>query len=127
MGKLGKATLGLGVGLIVLAAMPIIAWWIRHSPTHNDAKLMAIYAEAHTLMALGPTGSQGLPKNRWPPTIASLNPQWVRVADWGVDVEIEYFFDGGWGYDIVPIGRKPPMPIECYQNLGRGIYWHDSC
>lgn len=128
MGKLRKTGLGLGVGLIVLAAIAAITWWLRHTPTHSDAKLKAMSAEARTLMALGPTEDwPGVPKSRWPPTIASLDPQWVGVHDWGVDIEIESFFDGGWGYDILANSGKPPMPIECYQNLGRGIYWHGPC
>jgi hypothetical protein len=128
MGKLGKIALGIGTGLIALAAIPITVFWVRHSPTHNDAQLIAINAEAHTLMALGPTKDwRGVPKNRWPPTIASFDPQWVSVDDWGVEIEIEGFFDGGWGYHIVPDGKKPPMPPGCYQNLGRGIYWHGPC
>ena len=128
MGRLGKIALGVGVGLIGLAAIPIIVEWIRRTPTHNDAKLMAMNAEAHALMTPGLTQDwHGVPKSRWPLTIASFDPQWVRVYQWGVEVEIEGFFDGGWGYHIVTKGGTPPMPIECYENLGRGIYWHDPC
>jgi len=128
MGRRGKVLLGIVVALIMLAAVLAIAWRVRHSPTHDEVKLGAISKESRTLVALSSTqGWRNIPKDRWPPTIASLNPQWVRVENRGVEVLIEGFFDGGWGYDIVLDGGKPPMPMECYQSLGRGIYWHGPC
>jgi len=128
MGKLGKVAIWTGLAVIVLAAIPVVAIWRRHSPTHDDVQLKAINAEARTLMARGPTRDwRGVPQNRWPATIANLKPEWVKVNNWGVEVEIESYFDGGWGYDVVPNGAKPPMPIQCYRSLGRGIYWHDPC
>lgn len=128
MGRLGKISLSVGLGLIALSAIAIVAVWIRHTPTRNDAKLMAMNAEARRLMPLRTSLDwNGVPKNRWPGTIASLNPQWVQLYPWGVEVQIEGFFDGGWGYHILLNGRELPMPKECYEDLGRSIYWHGPC
>lgn len=132
MGKLRRTLLVIGAGLGVFfaaaCAMTIIWMWWRHTPTRSETKLLAISAEARGLMARGWTkDSNRLPTTLWPPTIAGLDPEWVGVSDWGVEVEIESYFDGGWGYDIVPAGKNPPMPIKCYENLGRGIYWHGPC
>ncbi len=127
MGKLGKVALSVGVVLVGLAAIPIVVEWIHLSPTHRDAKLLAMSGEARALMPLGHQDWLGVPKNRWPHTTASLDPQWVQTYNWGIEVEISGFFDGGWGYHIVTDGGAPPWPIECYENLGHGVYWHDPC
>ena len=132
MDKLKKILLRLILGLVILfviATAGTLAWmWYRQTPTHNEAKLKALSDEARTLVARGPADETlRIPEKLWPPTIARLHPEWVRVFPWGVDVEMVSFFDGGWGYDIVTESKQLPMPIECYENLGRGIYWHGPC
>jgi len=139
------------IGLWIIAAIfvPIlvylallISFFIRF-PIRDPERLKALNAEARVLIAkkFVPTkkwtegannvfdnGNIDLRKSDWPPAIASLSPEIVTVEP-GRSVEIitVVYFDGGWGYDIVPGGGEPPMPIECYEKLGWGIYWHGPC
>jgi hypothetical protein len=62
-----------------------------------------------------------------PPAIASLRPEFVTVYNWGVDIPIKLFFDGGWGYHVARDRRDLPMSDGCYSEVSQGIFWHGPC
>jgi hypothetical protein len=100
-------------------------------PISDPVKLRAIKAEAQSLMAVhpvkAPAASSEIPKSQWPPAIASLQPQFVTVHQWGVDILIKPDFDGGWGYDIPRNKLDLPMPEKCYSEQSQGVFWHGPC
>ena len=141
MRKFWKVAFWIGSALVVLAAITLVTMWIRRSPTHDQALLKAINAESQMLLAkkfttttiysqeanydFGDGGSIGVAKSQWPPAIARLSPQYVRVdRRQGVDILIEGFFDGGWGYWVQPGVRKPPEPEGRFEYLGEDVYWY---
>ena len=86
--------------------------------------------EARSLMANYPTKYQqgiDVSKDKWPPTIAALNPELVKVNEWGVDILVKPDFDGGYGYHIPQQGHRLPMLPECYSERSKGVYWHNPC
>lgn len=95
------------------------------TPARDPATLSAIRAEARTLMSNPQVdASSRVPESRWPRTIASLRPEWVRVDEDGVDILVKVYFDDAWGY-FVP--RHPAMPRQRPGNhtrVGEGIYWY---
>ncbi len=113
----------------VLAALALLSGC--HRPTSDPVKLTAIETEAVALMAMHPATPPRhytrVPKNQWPATIASLQPELVTVHKWGVDVLIKPHFDGGWGYHIVRQRRDLPMLDECYLEVSHGVFWHGPC
>ena len=100
-------------------------------PTFDPAKTRAIAAEAQTIVARYPVGPSKqwveLPPRQWPSAIASLKPDRVIVHQWGVDVSIKPYFDGGWGYHISRNKSDLPMPPGCYWERGDNVYWHGPC
>ena len=120
------ARLSLGAGLAMFALLCSCA-----GPSHDEAVLRAIRAESERLMATHPIkATQGwvvVPKNEWPPVIASLHPFDVAVFEWGVGITIKPYFDGGWGYDVTRGKRDLPMPAGCYSEPSPGVFWHGPC
>lgn len=100
-------------------------------PTHNPAKLKAIQVEAEALIASHPIKRPNhwasVPKQQWPRVIASLQPEFVTVHEWGVDITTKPFFDGGWGYQVAKNKRDLPMPEGCYRRIYKNVFWHGPC
>ena len=117
------------VALSLLAVLAVFSGCTR--PTYDLPKLRAIKAEAALLAASHPIKlpQDGviIPKDQWPPAIASLKPEFVIVEPWGVDITIKPYFDGGWGYEIPRNKRYLPMPATCYSEPGPGVFWHGPC
>lgn len=49
------------------------------------------------------------------------------VHQWGLDIVVKSYFDGGWGYHITDQARELPMPEGCYTKLAEDVFWHDPC
>ncbi|MFC3440884.1 hypothetical protein ACFOKF_06675 [Sphingobium rhizovicinum] len=118
-----------GMKLASLSALTLLSACAR--PVADPAKLEAIRNEAQSL-AKGhpvPTGQTGadIPKNQWPPTITSLAPTSVMVNDKATYIQIRQGFDGGWGYEIPRDGHSLTMPIPCYSEPIKGLFWHGPC
>jgi hypothetical protein len=100
-------------------------------PTHDQAQLKAIAAESLHLMTaypLDPSAPRAdIPKGGWPPAIAKLEPSSVTVRHGMVDITTKPFFDGGWGYGFAPDKQDLTMLVECWSELGHGVYWHGPC
>lgn len=100
-------------------------------PMFNMGKLPNVKAEAFALMRTHPVeahaSGRDIPRAEWPPTIASLNPQWVAVRQGSVDIMTRTFFDGGWGYNVPRDARDLPMPKRCYSEPIKGVFWHGPC
>lgn len=118
---------GVPVCLIIFA----IWWALGPYPTYNQTKLKAIKAESEILAATHPIKAPDywvkIPKNQWPPVIASLQPEAVSVNRWGVDIVIKSYFDGGWGYGIARRKQDLPMLQECWSEESEGVFWHGPC
>ena len=99
-------------------------------PTHDSWTLQQVEGEARGLMATHPVdpakGWAEVPKNEWPPIIASLDPEMVWRMHGGVRVIVKPFFDGGWGY-FIPPRTDHATPNPCYRRLSESVYWHDPC
>lgn len=93
-------------------------------PTYDPTTLHGIKADAEILLREPVKDKIGdVPRNRWPPTIASLNPESVWVNDRGVTISTKPYFDGGWGYFVPRTGAEKPRPSH-YRDLGNGVYWY---
>ena len=118
--------MSLAVRRVVVAALLSLtscAW-----PTRDHAEREAIVAEANALMrAYRARDEVRLPRDRWPPTIAALEPESVTIGRGGVDIWTKPHLDGGWGYFVPAKGRKRPRPGGCMTDLGYGIYWYEPC
>lgn len=119
---------------IVMPIILLIALAIYCSlphPTHNQTELAAIKAESQRLMAAyplrWPEQYANVPKDKSPPVIASLKPVSVTVRNGMVDITMREYFDGGWGYGFASNKRDLTMLVECWSELGHGVYWHDPC
>jgi len=105
---------------VAFAALSGCSYW----PTHNPSTLKAIKAEAQMLMAQYRTDHlMPVPKSKWPPVIASLEPEDVVVFSYGVVIWTRPFFDGGWGYFVPQSAAWLPEPAGQYSALGQGVYW----
>ena len=124
-----RGWLRIAVPIAILSALGIYSALPR--PTHDQAKLKAIAAESRRLIAINMKGqsteSVDLAKDKWPPTIASLNPYSVTVRHDMVDITTRPFFDGGWGYGFARDKRNLTMLMECWSVLGQNGYWHGPC
>ncbi|WP_133495148.1 hypothetical protein [Stakelama pacifica] len=93
--------------------------------------MKAIAAESQHLMStysLGPSVQHAdIPKAKWPPAIATLKPYSVTVRHGMVDITTKPFFDGGWGYGFAVDKQDLAMLVECWSELGHGVYWHGPC
>lgn len=100
-------------------------------PVSDPVKLRRIQAESQSLIARHATRAShapiSVPKSHWPPTIAGLEPHAVTVFNWGLDISVKPYSDGGWGYQVTPGKRDLPMPAKCYSELVDGLYWHGPC
>lgn len=121
--------LRIGIPVIVLMALAIYSAFPH--PIHNQAELKAIAAESQRLIAAYPISpseqSANVPEDKWPPGIASLKPSSVTVRHGMVDITTKPFFDGGWGYGFALDKRDLTMLVECWSELGHGVYWHGPC
>lgn len=117
------------MALVAFAAIPFLNGC--NQPVSNAAQLAAIRVEAKDLMATRPLEHLGkwgrVPKEQWPATIAGLHPKHVTVDEWGVDILIKPYFDGGYGYEVPRSKADLRMPASCYSELSQGVYWHDPC
>lgn len=100
-------------------------------PISDPVKLSAIRAEAEVLRKRHPIEPPrhwvNLPKSQWPPVIASLKPESVTVFQWGINISIKPYFDGGWGYHVSRSRRELPMLEGCYSEISDGVFWHGPC
>jgi hypothetical protein len=99
-------------------------------PISDPARLEAIRQEALSLAQRQPAAGQAtidIPRKHWPPAIAALGPQNVRVDDRRVHILIQQGFDGGYGYEIPRDGHSLAMPAQCYSQPGKSIFWHSPC
>ena len=121
--------LRIGAALAVLIAIGIYCAFPH--PTHDQTRLQEVAAESQQLMAthtIGPSGqSVRIPKDKWPLAIASLKPVSVTVRRTMVDITTREFFDGGWGYGFAWNKRDLSMLVECWSELGHGVFWHGPC
>ncbi len=124
-------TITLGVLATLLAYGALVLLSHLPWPVSDPARLAAIGNEAQALTARYPAKPpehySSIPKNLWPTAIARLRPDRVIVHEWGVDILIKPFFDGGWGYHVGRSKRDLPMPEGCYSEVGAGIFWHGPC
>lgn len=115
------------LALTTFAVIALLSGCTR--PISDPVKLQAVKTESQSLAARHPmTSAQRsieVPKSEWPPAIASLHPEIVWIHQWGVNITIKSYFDGGWGYDIPRAGHQPRMPAECYTEPSQGVFWHD--
>ncbi len=115
--------------IIILVAITIYCAFPH--PTHNQTELKAIAAESQRLMAIYPISPSeqfvDIPKDKWPPVIASLKPYSVFVGHRTVNITTKPYFDGGWGYGYALDKQHLTMLVECWSELGHGIYWHGPC
>ncbi len=126
---------GCTITLVVLATLLAYGVLLLLShlpwPVSDPAKLAAIRGEARALMARYPARPPeyhaSIPKSQWPAAIAGLHPDRVIVHQWGVDILIKPFFDGGWGYHVGASKRALPMLEGCYSEVGHEIFWHGPC
>lgn len=124
-----RGCLRIAVPIAILIALSIYSAFPH--PTHNQAKLKAVAAESQRLIVTNMKGrnfqSVDLPKEEWPPTIASLKPYSVTVRHDMVDITTKLYFDGGWGYGFAMDKRNLTMLVECWSELGQNVYWHGPC
>ena len=117
--------------LTVAVLTAILAMRVWNGPIFDPAKLATMKAEAHGLMQAHPTPASGdwvdVPSRNWPRVVASLRPERVQVARWGVVITTKSYFDGGWGYHIPRQRRDLPMPQECYSEPAADVFWHGPC
>jgi hypothetical protein len=138
--KTVRRVVGALVALALVLALPVGGAWLLHAgwawPTHDASTLKAIRAESDLLMKtfpVSPRESSGdsiagrdfvdVPKNRWPPVIASLRPYFVTVFPYGVHIYMKPDFDGGWSYFVFRNRRDKPDWGQPYSDLGQGVYW----
>jgi hypothetical protein len=130
MSRVSKAALRVGGALAVLAVLAALtlAVWLETGfwlPVLDQTALETIKTESHALMLAQPTKTYvTIPKDRWPAAISALKPELVTVFSSDVDILIEPFFDGGWGYTVMRNEREQPEPKGRFLKLGPGIYWH---
>lgn len=124
-----KGCLRIAIPIFILVVLAIYCAFPH--PTHDQRVLKAVAAESRRLMAAHPVGPIGpsidLPKDKWPPAIASLKPDSVTVRPGMVDITTKPFLDGGWGYGFAPDKQNLTMLVECWSALGQDVYWHDPC
>lgn len=115
--------------IIVLIALAI--YYVFPHPTQNQAQLEAIATASAHLLVMYPVGpsvqSTEIPKGKWPPAIANLKPHSVTVRHGIVDITTKPFLDGGWGYGFATDKQDLTMIVECWSELGHGVYWHGPC
>ncbi len=120
--------LGCGVALAVVIPLVMLSS-CPFAPSDNHFVLESIKAESFGLMARYPTKKYtDIPRDKLPPTIASLKPELVTVHTWGVAIMTKADMDGGWGYDI-PHRHKEDLPMlpGCYSEASPGVFWHGPC
>lgn len=124
-----KGCLSIGVPIAILATIGIYTAFPH--PTYDDATLRAIAAESDRLIATHRANPLGqfapLPKDKWPPAIASLKPEIVHVFSETVHITTKPFFDGGWGYGFARDRGDLGMLPECWHELRHDVYWHGPC
>lgn len=124
-----KGCLRVGAAIAILIALGIYCAFPH--PTYNQTRLRAIAAESQRLMVTYPISrtnqSADVPKDKWPPAIAGLKPYSVVVRHGMVDITTRPFFDGGWGYGFAPHKQDLTMLVECWSELGYGVFWHGPC
>ncbi|WP_448662310.1 hypothetical protein ACG3SL_16815 [Sphingomonas sp. CJ20] len=116
-------------GLATLAAAALLSGC--HRPISDPARLQELGAAAGSLRVTHPADAarhySEVPKSEWPAAIANLHPERVVVHEWGVDVVIKSYFDGGWGYHVAEQRRDLPMLDGCYSEISKGVFWHGPC
>ena len=124
-----KGCLRIVVPIITLLALAIYCAFPH--PTRKQAQLKAIAAESQHLMLTYPLAPSvqrvDIPKDKWPPAIANLEPYSVTVRHGMVDITTKPSFDGGWGYGFALNKKDLTMLVECWSELGHGVYWHGPC
>jgi len=120
---------GFGCKIAALATLSMLVGCAR--PVSDPEELKAIRTEAQSLLTnypvKNPQGWVDVPKDRWPPTITALNPEGVKVDNWGVDILVKPDFDGGYGYLIPREKHRLPMLPKCYSERSEGVFWHNPC
>ena len=118
-----------GLGIAILAGLGTYSAFPH--PTHDQTELKAIAAESQRLIAtypISPTEQRAdVPRDKWPPAIARLKPDSVIVRHGMVDIRTKPYFDGGWGYGFAWDKQNLPMMVECWSELGYGVFWHGPC
>lgn len=124
-----KGCLSVGVLIAILVAIGVYSAFPH--PTYDDTTLKAVATESRKLIAIyrasGAEHYTNLSKAKWPPTVASLKPQYVKVTSKTVDITTKPYFDGGWGYGFALDRRDLGMLPECWDELGHNVYWHGPC
>jgi hypothetical protein len=111
-----------GVVLIVLTGCA--------RPTLDQAGRQALAAEAAAMLSTIAPDEVGvsLPRDQWPPTILSLEPQDVRATASGLYVSMGSFLAMESGY-FVPRNEAAFSPMAggdpSYRSLGDGVYWFE--
>lgn len=124
-----KGCLSVGVPISILAATGVYSAFPH--PAYDDTTLEAVATESRKLIAAyranGAEHYANLTRDKWPPTISSLEPQRVTVTSKTVDITTKPYFDGGWGYGFALDKRDLGMLPECWDELGHDVYWHGPC
>ena len=124
-----KGYLSAGIAIAILVAIGIYSAFPH--PTYDQTELKALAAESQQLISTNPLNGAGqsvdVPKDNWPPVIASLKPVSVHVHYKMVDITTHHGFDGGWGYGFTTDKQHLTMLVECWSDLGHGVYWHGPC
>jgi hypothetical protein len=119
------------IALTVLVLIATVLYCAFPKPIRDDATLEAVAREARSLMVNHPsnrgTDSVRVPKQKWPPAIASLGPESVVVTSYMVDITVKSYFDGGWGYGFAAEKRGLTMDPSCWSHLAHDVYWHGPC
>ncbi len=115
----------------IIALLALAIYCALPHPIHDQTQLKVIAAESRRLMAaypLAPAAQRAdVPKGKWPPAIAKLEPYSVTVRHGMVDITTKPFFDGGWGYGFALNKQDLTMLVDCWSELGHDIYWHGPC
>lgn len=121
--KLRSATFATLAALVLVGGCP--------APIYDPSTMREVQAEARLLMATYPVHPIGgwaeVPRNEWPPAIARLRPEMLTVWRRQVLITVKPFFDGGWGYEVPRTKDDLRMPLGCYRELSRDVYWHGPC
>lgn len=118
IGRMRKGALGAMAALALLAGC-------GPAPARDPATLKAIKAEALAMMADPPAETFVLvAEHRWPHAIAGLRPNFVTVDQSGLDIVIQPYFDGGWGYFVPRDPHQSLQPEGRFSALGEGVYWY---
>lgn len=119
----------IALSLATLAAVALFG--ACHRPISDPARLQALEAAATALRRTHPVDVlrhyREVPRRDWPAAVVALHPERVVIHEWGVDILVTAYLDGGWGYHIAAQRSDLPMAPGCYAQVSMGVFWHGPC